>query len=66
MADAALKEFDQFRFVREDNGSLASLPSNNPDEQMLMVLDCERFRLARLHIFAGRSHEPDCAEWFKH
>ncbi|NNE93643.1 MAG: hypothetical protein HKN23_18495 [Verrucomicrobiales bacterium] len=65
MADTSLKEFDQFRFVREDNGVLASLPSENEDEQVFMVLDCDRYRLARLHIFEGKSGDAQRAEWFR-
>lgn len=46
-----IAEFDRFRFVRDRQGALAELPSDRKGERVFLVLDCHRFRLARLHLF---------------
>ncbi|MBL9153039.1 MAG: SEL1-like repeat protein [Verrucomicrobiales bacterium] len=56
-----IAEFDQFRFVRDRQGSLAELPSDRNGERVFLVLDCRDFRLALLHIFEGLAAPEDGA-----
>ncbi|MCB1205130.1 MAG: sel1 repeat family protein [Verrucomicrobiae bacterium] len=44
-------EFAQFRFLRDAAGNVVNLPTQRSDERVLLVLDCERWGFARLHIF---------------
>ncbi|MDF1825477.1 MAG: tetratricopeptide repeat protein [Verrucomicrobiales bacterium] len=58
-------EFAQFRFVRDAEGGVIPLPSQGIDEKNLLVLDCERWGLARLHIFEGAAVREDKLEAFQ-
>ncbi|MEM6280384.1 MAG: hypothetical protein AAF733_12960, partial [Verrucomicrobiota bacterium] len=58
-------EFAQFRFVRDAEGSVIVLPAQGTDEKNLLVLDCERWGLARLHIFEGAALRQDLLEAFQ-
>lgn len=53
MSQPSIAEFAQYRFVRDASGNVVSLPSQLSDEKILLVLDCERWGFARLHIFEG-------------
>ncbi|MCB1234391.1 MAG: hypothetical protein KDM91_04925, partial [Verrucomicrobiae bacterium] len=65
MSNPDLREFDQFRFIREEDGSLATLPTSQGNETLLLVLDCDRLRLGRLHIFQGAAAADESqADWF--
>ena len=66
MSDDRLAEFDQFRFIRQEAGALAELPGTGGNERLFLVIDCRRFRLARLHIFEGRAkHDPEIPALFR-
>lgn len=58
-------EFAQFRFVRNAEGGVIPLPAQGIDEKNLLVLDCERWGLARLHIFEGAAVRQDKLEAFQ-
>jgi hypothetical protein len=60
-----ISEFAQYRFVRDRRGNVISLPSYGIDERILLVLDCERWGLARLHIFEGAAARTDKLEAFQ-
>jgi TPR repeat protein len=53
MSATSIAEFQSYRFVRDRNGSLAEIPLERRGERQFLVLDCLRYRLARLHIFEG-------------
>lgn len=55
----SITEFAQYRFVRDARGNVITLPSRGMDEKTLLVLDCERWGLARLHIFEGAAARQD-------
>lgn len=55
----SITEFAQYRFVRDARGNVITLPSQGMDEKTLLVLDCERWGLARLHIFEGAAARQD-------
>ena len=61
----AISEFAQYRFVRDARGNVINLPSQGVDERILLVLDCERWGLARLHIFEGAAARKDKLEAFQ-
>ncbi|MDF1658145.1 MAG: tetratricopeptide repeat protein [Verrucomicrobiales bacterium] len=58
-------EFAQFRFVRNAEGNVIPLPAQGIDEKNLLVLDCERWGMARLHIFEGAAVREDKLEAFQ-
>ena len=58
-------EFAQYRFVRDARGNVIKLPSQGVDERILLVLDCEKWGLARLHIFEGAAARGDKLEAFQ-
>jgi len=58
-------EFAQFRFVRNAEGNVIPLPAQGIDEKNLLVLDCERWGMARLHIFEGAAVRQDKLEAFQ-
>jgi uncharacterized protein len=60
-----ISEFAQYRFVRDARGNVITLPSQGMDERILLVLDCERWGLARLHIFEGAAARADKLEAFQ-
>lgn len=53
MSATPIAEFQSYRFVRDRDGSLAEIPLERRGERQFLVLDCLRYRLARLHIFEG-------------
>ena len=57
-----IAEFANFRFVRKADGSLAELTSDRRGERTFLVLDCLRYRLAKLHIFEGLAASDDEAD----
>jgi len=59
MKDRAAAEFAQFRFVRDAEGNTVPLSAQGMDERILLVTDCERWGLARLHIFEGVAGRED-------
>ena len=61
----SISEFAQYRFVRDARGNVIKLPSQGVDEKILLVLDCERWGLARLHIFEGAAARSDKLEAFQ-
>jgi len=61
----SISEFAQYRFVRDARGNVITLPSQGMDERILLVLDCERWGLARLHIFEGAAARADKLEAFQ-
>lgn len=65
MNAATITEFAQYRFVRDIRGNVITLPSQGVDERILLVLDCERWGLARLHIFEGAASRSDKLEAFQ-
>lgn len=58
-------EFAQYRFVRDGNGDVITLPSQGIDEKILLSLDCERWGLTRLHIFEEAAVRSDKLEAFQ-
>lgn len=58
-------EFAQYRFVRDGKGNVVTLPCVGSDERILLVLDCERWGLARLHIFEEAATRTDKLEAFE-
>ena len=58
-------EFAQFRFVRDGSGNPVVLPSQGIDERNLLVIDYERWGLARLHIFEEAAVRKDKLEAFQ-
>ena len=58
-------EFAQFRFVRDGKGNVVTLPCVGSEERILLVLDCERWGLARLHIFEEAAARADKREAFE-
>ena len=58
-------EFAQFRFVRDGEGNPLILPSQGIDERNLLVIDYERWGLARLHIFEEAAVRKDKLEAFQ-
>jgi len=65
MNASTITEFAQYRFVRDIHGNVVTLPSQGVDERILLVLDCERWGLARLHIFEGAASRSDKLEAFQ-
>ncbi len=65
MNASTITEFAQYRFVRDIHGNVITLPSQGVDERILLVLDCERWGLARLHIFEGAASRSDKLEAFQ-
>lgn len=61
----SITEFAQYSFVRDARGNVITLPSQGMDEKILLVLDCERWGLARLHIFEGAAARADKLEAFQ-
>lgn len=65
MKQSSIAEFSQFRFIRDRDNSVITLPSQGIDERNLLVLDCERWGLARLHIFEDAAKRRDKLEAFQ-
>lgn len=65
MSQPSIAEFAQYRFVRDASGNVVSLPSQISDEKILLVLDCERWGFARLHIFEGAALRAEKLEAFE-
>jgi hypothetical protein len=65
MSQPSIAEFAQYRFVRDASGNVVSLPSQISDEKILLVLDCERWGFARLHIFEGAAVRAEKLEAFE-
>lgn len=65
MSQPSIAEFAQYRFVRDASGNVVSLPSQLSDEKILLVLDCERWGFARLHIFEGAAVRAEKLEAFE-
>ncbi|MCB1229986.1 MAG: SEL1-like repeat protein [Verrucomicrobiae bacterium] len=59
-----IAEFHRYRFARQGGGSLAELASARRDERSFLVLDCLRYRFARLHIFEGLANDFETANRF--
>jgi hypothetical protein len=55
----------RFRFVRDGNGGIVNLPRAGSEERILLALDCERWGLARLHVFEGAATRKDKLEAFE-
>ncbi len=62
--DSLITEFDRYRFAREPGGALAELPAARRDERSFLVLDCLRYRLARLHLFEGAANQRESVNQF--
>ncbi|MEO0414115.1 MAG: hypothetical protein AAF226_04070 [Verrucomicrobiota bacterium] len=60
-----IADFAQFRFVRDGQGQMVRLPSQAYGEQLFLVLDCERYRFARVHLFEDEANRPELLEAFK-
>ncbi len=58
-------EFARYRFVRDARGDIVSLPSGGVDKSVRLVLDHERWGLARLHLFAGAAAREDRLQAFQ-
>tara|TARA_R110002096_G_scaffold393627_2_gene588650 strand:- start:1798 stop:3543 length:1746 start_codon:yes stop_codon:yes gene_type:complete len=65
MKNPSQAEFAHFRFVRDAGGDVVALPSQGMDERTIMVLDCERWGLSRLHIFEGAAQRKELLEAFQ-
>ncbi|MEX2580817.1 MAG: tetratricopeptide repeat protein [Verrucomicrobiales bacterium] len=65
MKPLSIAEFAQYRFVRDAEGGVVALPSQGADEKTQLVLDCESWGLARLHLFAGAALDADKREAFE-
>ncbi|MEM9281227.1 MAG: hypothetical protein AAGA96_05325 [Verrucomicrobiota bacterium] len=65
MKKSSHAEFAHFRFVRDRDGEVLVLPSQLTDEQIISVVDLERWGLARLHIFDESAKRPDLLETFQ-
>lgn len=50
---SASHDFAYFRFLRDAAGEMLTLPGARLGHRTLLALDCERWGLARLHIFEG-------------
>jgi len=62
---SASHDFDHFRFLRDAAGEMLTLPTVGLGRRSLLVLDCERWGLARLHIFEGAALRPERMEAFE-
>lgn len=65
MKQSSIAEFAQYRFVRDRENNVITLPAQGIDERNLLVLDCERWGLARLHIFEEAAKRQDKLEAFQ-
>lgn len=65
MKPAPIAEFAQYRFLRDSGGNVVSLPAQGGEEKILLVLDCERWALARLHIFEEAAVRAEKLEAFE-
>lgn len=65
MQPPSIAEFAQYRFVKDGDGNVISLPAQGIDERVLLTLDCERWGLARLHIFEEAALRKDKLEAFQ-
>ncbi len=65
MKSAPIAEFAQYRFLRDSGGGVVTLPTQGGDEKTLLVLDCDRWALARLHIFEGAAVRAEKLEAFE-
>lgn len=65
MSNPPHAEFAQFRFVRNAEGGMTPLPSRGTDERCLLVMDCLRWGMARLHIFEAAARRADVLEAFQ-
>lgn len=65
MSNPSIAEFAQYRFVRDEKGNVVPLPAQGMDEKILLVLDCEHWALARLHIFEEAAVRKDKLDAFQ-
>lgn len=65
MKQSSIAEFAHYRFVRDRDNNVITLPAQGIDERNLLVLDCERWGLARLHIFDEAAKREDKLEAFQ-
>ncbi len=65
MKTPSIAEFAQLRFVKDRDGGLVYLPAKGIDEKVILALDCDTYRLVRLHIFEGAALRPDKLEAFE-
>ena len=64
MTDYPIADFDRFRFFRDSEENIVSLEAQTFGEQLLPVLDCEYFRIARLHVYDRAALKSDWLEAF--
>lgn len=62
---SASHDFAYFRFLRDAAGEMLILPTAGLGHRTLLALDCERWGLARLHIFEGAALRPERLEAFE-
>ena len=65
MSDYPIADFDRFRFLRDSRNQFVSFDAQSFGEQLFAVVDCEFFRLARLHIHDGAALKGDWLEAFE-
>ena len=65
MSDFKLADFDKFRFLRDDAGNIAAFEGQFVGEELFPVLDCEFYRLARLHMHSKAATRHDVLESFE-
>ena len=64
MSDYPIADFDRFRFFRDSEENIVSLEAQTFGEQLFPVLDCEYFRMARLHVYDRAALKSDWLEAF--
>lgn len=62
---SASHDFAHFRFLRDAAGEMLTLPTAGLGHRTLLALDCERWGLARLHIFEGAALRQERLEAFQ-
>lgn len=65
MSEFEIADFDRFRFFRDTHGNIVSLEAQAFGEELFPVLDCQHFRLARLHAHDQAARKSDWLEAFE-
>lgn len=65
MSEFEIADFDRFRFFRDTHGNIVSLEAQAFGEELFSVLDCQHFRLARLHVHDQAACKSDWLEAFE-
>ena len=65
MSESPSTDFAQYRFLKDREGNVVTLPSQFMDERILLAIDCERWGLARLHIFEDGARREEVLQAFQ-